>query len=89
MFIPTIKRQSIPMVRSFERIGQGVYGIYLTHLLVLYLALLVINAVAPTLFYFRILLLPFLFALALGLPLVVMNGFTRSRAKIIYPYVFG
>jgi len=89
LLVPIIKRQSIPMVRSLERIGQRVYGVYLTHLLILYLALLIIYAVAPTLLYYRILLIPGLFALALGLPLITMKSFSQSRARVLYKYVFG
>ena len=89
LLVPIINRQSIPMGRSFEMIGQRVYGVYLTHMLVLYITLLIIDAVAPILFNYRILLIPGLFALALGLPLITMKVFSQSRVRILYQYVFG
>lgn len=89
LLLPVIKRQTIPFVRGFEKIGQRVYGIYLTHLLVLYFLILALDLLVPELLAFRFWLLPILFALALGTPLVLMHYLQISPGRKIYPYIFG
>lgn len=89
LLLPTIQRDQIPAARVLERIGKRVYGIYLTHLIVLDLVLIAISGLAPWLFDWPVLLFPLLFIAALGIPLALMNGMARSPTRPAYRYVFG
>jgi peptidoglycan/LPS O-acetylase OafA/YrhL len=89
LFSTMIKRDSIPLVRQFEEVGKHSYGLYLTHLILLDLALVSVKALMPDLLNYRMLLIPPLLVLALAVPLVVMNGVAQLPAKPIYRYMFG
>ncbi len=89
MLIPGIKRNLIPGVRQLEEIGKRSYGLYLTHLIVLDTSLLLVKLIAPGLFSVYLALLPFLFALALFVPLGAMKFFSQARTRKAYRYVFG
>lgn len=89
LFAPSIKRDWIPGARRLETVGKRSYGLYLTHLLVLDLTLWSIQVLAPGLFRFQLLLLPLLFAVALFVPLLAMDGLARSPRRTVYRYVFG
>jgi surface polysaccharide O-acyltransferase-like enzyme len=89
MLLPVFDRGSIPLVGRLEAIGKRSYGLYLTHLLVLDLALWGIGAFMPALFTWRLSLLPFLLAIGLCLPLLAMSALARSPARAIYRYLFG
>jgi len=89
LLLPTIKRDTIPWVRQLEEVGKHSYGLYLTHLITLDLALVAVNALLPNLLNFRIWLMPPLFVLALMIPLAVMSYVARSPARGLYRYVFG
>lgn len=90
LFIPTLKRNSIPKVRELEEVGKRSYGLYLTHLVVLELVFLAIAAVLPGLLNYQLLLQPLLFGLGLAIPLLVMNWLTKLPAtRLAYRYVFG
>ena len=89
LLLPTIKRDMIPWVRQLEEVGKHSYGLYLTHLITLDLALVAVNALLPNLLNFRIWLMPPLFILALMIPLAVMSYVARSPARGLYRYVFG
>jgi peptidoglycan/LPS O-acetylase OafA/YrhL len=89
LLVPVIRRDRIPFVKPMERIGKGAYGLYLTHLIVLSLILLIIERVAPWLLNYYLLLLPVLFFLALEIPLLLMDGMSRTRFRTYFRYVFG
>ena len=89
LLAPLIKRNSIPLVRRLEEIGKRSYGLYLTHLIVLDLVFLVLQVTVPWVLAYQILLQPLLFATAMGIPLLVMNGIARSPARSVQRYVFG
>lgn len=86
---PMIERKSIPMVRQLEKIARKVYGLYLTHLIVLDLTVFGVQVLMPWLLTYQVLLQFLLFAMALGVPLVVMNSMARLPIKVVYRYVFG
>jgi hypothetical protein len=89
-YAPTIKRNSIPMVRQLEEIGKRSYGLYLTHLIGLTFVFLGIQHLLPWLLNYQPLLQPVLFAAGLGIPLLVMNSSTRlPKFRPAYRYVFG
>ncbi len=89
LLLPTIRRDAIPWARQLEEVGKHSYGLYLTHLITLDLALVAVNALLPSLLDYRIWLMPPLFVLALGVPLAVMSRTARSPARGLYRYVFG
>jgi peptidoglycan/LPS O-acetylase OafA/YrhL len=88
-FSPTLKRDAIPLVRHFEKIGKKSYGLYLTHLIVLDLTLLALRSAAPWLLGQQLLLMLLLFSVALGIPLALMNGVERIPTRGAYRYIFG
>ena len=89
LILPVLDRQSIPFVDALENIGKRSYGLYLTHLITLDLVLVAIAGFGRGLFRYPAALLPALFAVALLLPLFVMNSLARSRARVLYRYVMG
>lgn len=89
LFIPTLKRDTIPLVRELEKAGKKSYGIYLSHLIALDFLLLCIHLFLPWLFSYQILLQPILFVFTWGIPLLVMNGVMRLPTRPMYRYVFG
>jgi hypothetical protein len=89
LLLPTIKRDAIPWVRQLEQVGKHSYGLYLTNLIILDLALVSVKALMPNLLNYRIWLMPPLFVLALVIPLAVMSKLARSPAKGMNHYVFG
>ena len=89
LLAPMIERNSIPMVQQFEKVARKVYGLYLTHLIVLDLAVLCVQVFVPWLFTYQVLLQFFLFVVALGVPLVVMNSMVQLPTRVMYRYVFG
>ena len=89
LLAPSIQRNWIPGARRLETVGKRSYGLYLTHLIVLDLTLWGIQALAPGLFRFQLLLLPLLFVVALFTPLLAMDGLAHSPRRTVYRYVFG
>jgi len=87
--VPTIRRNSIPMVRQLEKLSRKVYGLYLTHLIVLDLVFLSVQVFVPWLLTFQVSLVMLLFSAAVGVPLAVMNRAARMPTRAVYRYVFG
>lgn len=86
---PLVKRNAIPAVKQFEEIGKRSYGLYLTHLIVISLIYWAIGAFAPQLFRYPLALTPPVFALALGLPLLLMRATAHLPNRGAYRYAFG
>lgn len=86
---PTINRNSIPFVRQLEKAAKHSYGLYLTNLIVLDLAVFGAQALLPGLLAHQLLFCLMLFAVALAVPLGVMHGVARTPGKVAYRYVFG
>ena len=89
LFAPTLRRDSIPMVRELEKIGRNAYGLYLTNLLVIELVLLGIHFLLPWVFSYQALLQPILFTVGLLGPLVLMKSAMHLPTRPMYRYVFG
>jgi peptidoglycan/LPS O-acetylase OafA/YrhL len=89
MLLPIIKRDSIPWVRSFERVGKRTYGIYLTHLPFLNLLLFALASWLPGLFPYAVLTTILFFIIGFGIPLFMMESVAKSPAKKVYRYIFG
>lgn len=88
-FAPTIKRDSIPLVRQLEKVARRSYGLYLTNLLVLDPCVVSAQILVPGLLGYPLLFCLILFVVALAVPLVVMNAVVRTPARVAYHYVFG
>ena len=86
---PTIKRDAIPLVRRLEKVARKSYGLYLTNLLVLDLAVISTQAFSPALLNHQLLFCLILFIIALAVPLAVMNGIVRTPTRAAYHYLFG
>lgn len=84
-----LTREAIPAARRLEAIGKGAYGVYLSNLSVVYAGLLLIRILAPELIGWWAALLPILFALALLVPLGLLNALGRSPARGAARYLFG
>lgn len=79
----------IPFSNYLSQLGVQSYGIYLTHSTVLSYSARLIYHFLPALLGIQVILLPVLFALGLGVPLVMMALVNRSPARKFYSYVFG
>ena len=66
LYMPSIKREAIPLYRQLEEVGKKSYGLYLMNLIVLSLVLIIIGVIAPGLFSLDILVQPILFIAALS-----------------------
>jgi hypothetical protein len=86
---PAIRRDSIPMVRHFEKVARRSYGLYLMNLIVLDLAVFGAQVFLPGLMAYQLLFCLSLFAVALVVPLGTMAGLVRSPARAVYHYLFG
>lgn len=89
LFIPTIDRRSIPAVRQLETLGKRSYGLYLMHLTVVSLTFLAVRILFPWLMGWQLVLQPLLFAAGVGVPMLVMDGFTRLSRPAFYRVLFG
>jgi peptidoglycan/LPS O-acetylase OafA/YrhL len=89
LLTPLIRRNWIPLLGEHEYVGKRSYGLYLTHLLIVNLALLGIEGFAPWLFNYPLLLVGPVFVLALGIPLLVMHLLSAPPTRNTYRYVFG
>jgi len=78
-----------PQAERVEEIGRHSYGVYLVHTVVLSYAARGIFHAAPHLLGQSVLMLVFLFAMGLGVPLAAMSVVRHSRWRSAYRYVFG
>lgn len=88
-FLPVMKREWIPRIRTFELIGKRAFGLYLMHLLVINIVLLLAYAFIPVILGYQVVLQPILFVLAAGVPLLIMNNAARYLKGGAYRYIFG
>ncbi len=90
LVLPVINRQSIPLVKQFEKVGRRAYGVYFFHLIVLASAVTLIEIYIPGLGVYPIIIYPLFFIIALGIPMLTMEGMTHtSQTRKVYRYVFG
>jgi len=79
----------IPAARGVTRIGAHSYGLYLAHYPVLGVIAKMVERLLPCIARYGWANLPLLFALTLGLVLVLMEGVARLPTKRVYRYLFG
>jgi fucose 4-O-acetylase-like acetyltransferase len=83
------KRNAIPYVKQLEVLGKKAYGLYLMNLLILDILLTLVESFIPGVLAYYLLLIPLMFALALLIPLWIINGFERLHRPVFQRYVFG
>jgi peptidoglycan/LPS O-acetylase OafA/YrhL len=87
--LPLIQRNKIPLVETFEWIGKRSYGFYLTHLVAINLAIMLMMAVAPAVLGAQAVAQPLLFAVGMGGPALLLTGAAKLPIRAAYRYVFG
>lgn len=89
LLIPIVQRNATPLYLWIEAIGKRSYGFYLTNLIALTLTLLGLQIIFPWLLEQYIVLVPFLFVMALYIPWGLMKLLEMSSKRVVYRYVFG
>ncbi len=89
LLLPLIRREMIPAVGPLESVGRRAYGLYLTNLIFLSLALLAIEAGIPWLLGQLLVLVPILFVLTTLVLQAVMGAADRTPVPAFRRYVFG
>jgi peptidoglycan/LPS O-acetylase OafA/YrhL len=89
MLIPLIQRKVSPVFLWLEAIGKRSYGFYLLNLIVINLVLLGLQALFPWLLEQYLLLVPFLFFLALYIPWGFMKLVELNPRRNVYRTMFG
>lgn len=88
--LTTIKRDQIPFLRFFERIGKKSYGLYLTNLIMInVLFFVVIHFELKQLLQIQPLLVTWIATTTILFPVLVMEWIERTRGRTIYRFVFG
>lgn len=80
----------IPWSRALNKLSTRSYGIYLMHVPLIDLIARVIRQIVPRILAYQVVLVPFLFIIGLGLPLLTMEIVNRlPRGRNYYRYLFG
>jgi probable poly-beta-1,6-N-acetyl-D-glucosamine export protein len=80
---------TLPFSGRLSELGTKSYGIYLVHSLVLVWTAKIIYRFEPWILSNQLLYQPILFALGLGIPLLLMELVRRSPVRKYYQYIFG
>jgi len=80
---------TLPFSSRLNELGVKSYGIYLTHAIVIVYASKIFYRFTPSLLGQQILFQLILFALGLGVPLLLMMIVNRSTLRRYYKYIFG
>jgi hypothetical protein len=89
LLYPLIEREQIPAVRSLEQLGRRAYGLYLSNLIWISLALVLIRALMPGLLQHILLLVPVLMGITIGAVWFTMAGLERVSVRGLRRIVFG
>ena len=89
LLLPLIRRETIPAVEVLESIGRRAYGLYLTNLVFLSLALLGIGVGLPWLFSQLLVLVPLIFVLTTLALQALIGAMERTPVPAFRRYVFG
>jgi membrane-bound acyltransferase YfiQ involved in biofilm formation len=79
----------VPFPRLFMDLGAKSFGIYLVHGIAMEFAARAIYHGAPWMLGRQLLFLPVVIGVGVAAPLLLMNLISRSRARPLYPYLFG
>jgi peptidoglycan/LPS O-acetylase OafA/YrhL len=89
LLFPLFRRDFFPLARQLELLGKRAYGLYLTNLIVLNLALALVHAALPWLFGQLLVLTALLFVATLVLPQALIALAERLPNPRAHRYVFG
>jgi len=89
LLYPLIEREQIPPVRILEQLGRRVYGLYLSNLIWISLALVLIRALMPGLLQHVLSLVPILMGITIGGVWFTMAGLEKVPVRGLRRYVFG
>ena len=89
LLLPLVRRELIPAVGFLESIGRRAYGLYLTNLIFLSLALLGIQVGLPWLLSRLLILVPLLFVLTTLALQTLIGVVERMPVPAVRRYVFG
>jgi peptidoglycan/LPS O-acetylase OafA/YrhL len=89
LLFPLLRRDAIPLAGRLEQLGKRAYGLYLTNLIVLNLALALVHAALPWLFGQLLVLAGLLFVATLILPQLLIALAERLPNPRAHRYVFG
>ncbi|MGE0461431.1 MAG: acyltransferase family protein [Vicinamibacterales bacterium] len=79
----------VPFSSAFTSLASKSFGIYLVHGIVMEYSSRAIYHLAPWMLATQAIFLPLVVGFGLGVPLALMELLRRSRARAVYPYVFG
>ena len=80
---------SIPYSEKISDLGTKSLGIYLLNMPAMHLVVLFFYWFVPWILGVQLLLQPILYAVGLGIPLLIMNFVNRPRTRFAYHYLFG
>ncbi len=81
---------TIPWSRTLNELSKRSYGIYLVHAPLVDLSARVIRKTAPWMLEYQVIIVPLLFAVGIGVPLLAMGAVSRwPPARRFYRYLFG
>lgn len=89
LIFPLIARESIPFARGLEQLARRAYGLYLTNLILLSIALVIIRTWFPGLFSKMLILFPILVAVTIAALWLLMVGVEKLPSPNVRRYVFG
>ena len=89
LVFPFVDRGRIPFVLQLEQLGRRAYGLYLSNLIWLSLALIIVRQSVPWLMSVWIVLIPILSALTIGTVTVLMGLTERMSSPLWRRYLFG
>lgn len=87
--VPLIPRESIPWVSWLEWLGKMAYGLYLTNLTIITLAITFLSSWLPFLFQILVVLVAILIAVTIGVNAGLFEIISRSPAPKLRRYFFG
>jgi peptidoglycan/LPS O-acetylase OafA/YrhL len=87
--VPVLQRDWIPSRKFFESVGKHAYGLYLTHLVVIFITLMLLYQIFPSLLAQPYLIHLVLFLISLFLPLQIITWLNHSRFSRFSPFLFG
>jgi peptidoglycan/LPS O-acetylase OafA/YrhL len=87
--IIVVEREAIPFVQQIENIGKRSYGIYLTHMLVINIAVSAAGYYCSWILDWYYITIPIIFVLSVAIPIGTMKLFEMLPRQVLYRYVFG
>jgi len=90
VWLISLKREHIPFVRFFERIGKRSYGLYLTNLIILNILLfLILRSGLRQFMAFQPLIVLLIASATVLIPLIGMEWVEKNRGRSTYRLLFG